>query len=444
MKRAYFGKPLLVGLALSMYAWLAAAPADAIAQRNWIGSLVGDRLFGTSGNWDGATPIATGDYLTFGATVNVSGDLINNLQGYSATRLTFTGSYGFTLKGNPLTVTESIIVNNDGGEHQIELDVAGKADTLVGRNARLHLSGANTFTGQVDVNGTLYAESNTALGSTAGPTKINAGGLLRINGRDLAESLLLNGAGLEQCSVQNDGGVSILRDVQIAGTVCIVNVGTLNFPNGIGQFAPGFDLLLAEGTNLVGGASNADGVLRLAAGGDLRWDSNAKVQIRSEEIFDVKPVMNLSGSGTATSLDYTGGTFAPGSASATGRFTLTGSFLIESANLAILVNGTTAGTGHSAVQTGGPVTIGASTELQFLLAVGYTPTIGSQYRIIDNTGNQPVSGTFAGLPEGARFQAGGRPFSITYKGGSGNDVVVTALTPDLRPFKRIVMMLARD
>jgi hypothetical protein len=46
--------------------------------------------------------------------------------------------------------------------------------------------------------------------------------------------------------------------------------------------------------------------------------------------------------------------------------------------------------------------------------------------IIDNRGNAPIQGTFVGLPEGASFETGGRPFTLTYAGGDGNDVVLTS------------------
>jgi len=50
---------------------------------------------------------------------------------------------------------------------------------------------------------------------------------------------------------------------------------------------------------------------------------------------------------------------------------------------------------------------------------------GSRLTLIHSSGGQPVSGTFSGLPEGARFTSGGATLQITYKGGSGHDVVVT-------------------
>ncbi|OQB85203.1 MAG: Autotransporter-associated beta strand repeat protein [Planctomycetes bacterium ADurb.Bin126] len=53
---------------------------------------------------------------------------------------------------------------------------------------------------------------------------------------------------------------------------------------------------------------------------------------------------------------------------------------------------------------------------------------GSQYMIVSNDSSDPVIGIFDGLPEGARFEAGGAQFAITYVGGTmENDVVLTAV-----------------
>src|SRR5205085_1975939 len=40
-----------------------------------------------------------------------------------------------------------------------------------------------------------------------------------------------------------------------------------------------------------------------------------------------------------------------------------------------------------------------------------------------------VSGTFAGLPEGGTVTIAGRTFSLSYAGGTGNDIVLTAHAP---------------
>src|SRR5439155_19769296 len=43
----------------------------------------------------------------------------------------------------------------------------------------------------------------------------------------------------------------------------------------------------------------------------------------------------------------------------------------------------------------------------------------------DNDGTDAVAGTFTGLPEGAVLVAGGQTFTVSYAGGTGNDVVMT-------------------
>lgn len=52
---------------------------------------------------------------------------------------------------------------------------------------------------------------------------------------------------------------------------------------------------------------------------------------------------------------------------------------------------------------------------------------GDTFTIIDNKGIHPVEGTFKDLPEGAEITAGGVTFKISYVGGDGNDIVLTAL-----------------
>jgi acetyl esterase/lipase len=77
------------------------------------------------------------------------------------------------------------------------------------------------------------------------------------------------------------------------------------------------------------------------------------------------------------------------------------------------------------VNVAGTVSLGGS------VLEAYTPygflADGQAFTIIDNDGSDPVSGTFSGLAEGSTFRAG--PWSstlrISYRGGDGNDVVLT-------------------
>ena len=71
--------------------------------------------------------------------------------------------------------------------------------------------------------------------------------------------------------------------------------------------------------------------------------------------------------------------------------------------------------------------------LDVRLGAGFTPAVGTSFRIIDNTGTARASegiffGDTQGRPldrDGASFAAGGLNFVINYHGGDGNDVVIT-------------------
>jgi hypothetical protein len=47
--------------------------------------------------------------------------------------------------------------------------------------------------------------------------------------------------------------------------------------------------------------------------------------------------------------------------------------------------------------------------------------------IVNNQGSDAISGIFNGLPQGATVTLGSQAYSISYTGGDGNDVVLTAL-----------------
>lgn len=73
----------------------------------------------------------------------------------------------------------------------------------------------------------------------------------------------------------------------------------------------------------------------------------------------------------------------------------------------------------------GTVTLDASLEITLLGA----PAPGESFTIIENDGTDAVSGRFTGLSEGAMFTVGSSTLWISYRGGDGNDVVITAGTP---------------
>jgi len=143
----------------------------------------------------------------------------------------------------------------------------------------------------------------------------------------------------------------------------------------------------------------------------------------------------LKGTGTATSLYvFADGTVAPGHSPGT----LT---VLESLNLlgtyeAEVLNKDTYDqlkVGANYASNGNAVMLQSGAKLNLVLFDGWSIEQGNQFTIIDNLHSSAVSGTFEGLAEGAQFTVDGITFSITYIGGDGNDVVVTALNEGTDP-----------
>ena len=76
---------------------------------------------------------------------------------------------------------------------------------------------------------------------------------------------------------------------------------------------------------------------------------------------------------------------------------------------------------------------GSSPKLELVYRPGGTIKKGDTFTIINNNGSAPVQGTFNGLPEGAEFAVDGATFKISYVGGDGNDVVLTAQNDSTGP-----------
>lgn len=104
--------------------------------------------------------------------------------------------------------------------------------------------------------------------------------------------------------------------------------------------------------------------------------------------------------------------------------------------------GTTSGINQT-FTTGSTIHFAASTTVPIVsneffasgapnITLGFTPTAGLVLKLVDNTGFLPVSGIFTNKPEGSLLTAleGSTPhtFEISYSGGDGNDITLTAVS----------------
>lgn len=83
--------------------------------------------------------------------------------------------------------------------------------------------------------------------------------------------------------------------------------------------------------------------------------------------------------------------------------------------------------GNESQTSGNPVSLNSAT-LDARIYEGFKISATDTFTIIDNKSKTDVEGTFKNLPEGATFKVSDGVFKITYKGGDGNDVVLSVIS----------------
>ncbi len=160
-------------------------------------------------------------------------------------------------------------------------------------------------------------------------------------------------------------------------------------------------------------------------------------------------ILHLNGASLpATAVTHTGGGYAFNGYGTIGALTASGAVFpgdsiscgsatagqINTGNLSLngqgcfALNGAAVGTGYSQLNVAGTVSLGAGSALIVTLSPSYIPVQGQTFVLINNDGSDPVSGIFNGLPEGSVITLNSvYQFTLSYVGGSGNDVVLTCI-----------------
>ena len=113
------------------------------------------------------------------------------------------------------------------------------------------------------------------------------------------------------------------------------------------------------------------------------------------------------------------GNVAPGSSPAI--LTCSNLTLTAAGNFVVELNGPTLGSGYDQLNVRGTNQLGSAA---LNISVGFPPSEGDEFVIINNDGAEAIVGTFAGLPNGATFFADGLQFRILYSDIFLNDVVL--------------------
>jgi len=311
----------------------------------------------TANNWNPNGAPAPGVALTFpGSAAKLSNNNdFPDLTGFQS--LVFTAA-NYILGGNDIQLSNGILSGQPSGTNQLELGVA------LSQSQSFNVQNAGTFltdNGDIDLKTfalTFGGEGNwisngTILGS--GTIVKNGPGFLRLSGNNTFS-----------------GGIT-------------VNGGSLQVDNGLGSGTGSGAVVIESGAELQGNG---------AILGDVLIQAGAKVS---------------PGGSTPALL-------------AVGNLTLE-----SSASYVAQLDGPIPDTDYSVLQVTGTVSLN---QADLRPAPGGNIQIGDSYKIIDNDSNDAVLGTFQGLAEGETFHLVGIDdigFTITYKGGDGNDVVLTAV-----------------
>lgn len=302
----------------------------------------------------------------------------------------------------------------------------------------INVSGGMTIEG--DANKTLYGGGSLNLSGT-------------LTHRDSGDLYLSN----TSLRIAANGLYDLQSDADLYGNGTLVNAGTFRKSNGTS------DTLVQTRLNNTGKVEVRSGVVSVRTvdqifngkltGGTWSVVSNAMVESvlnLNANLTSIGPAANVSISGpnstfeSLANLSAIAGSFtlqdgqtlstvgaltnsgkltlAPGSSlNLNGNFTQTafGTLTVQS-NLAA---GLAAG---RITTTNGRAALAGKVVMSMLGAT--KPAVGAKMMLVDNTGAAAISGLFAGMAEGATVTFGGMKFRISYKGGTGNDVVLTRLS----------------
>lgn len=371
-----------------------------------------------SGTITGAGILNANGGISMSGTPSLSDRTVNN-----AATAVLTGSQTFwnngavfnNLSGATFDLRDATTFTNDTGAAP-ELNNAGTLlrSTTAG-TAVIPFSVNNTGTisvsaGTLDLSGGVTQKPATTL--TGGTWNVSANSTLILPGTITANqtTVTLSGTGATFSALNslsaNTGTLSVLSGSTLTTSGALSNSGAMTVGTGATLAVTGNYSQSAGTTTVNGSLTSRTSTLSINGG-------------------------TLSGAGTLTGNVTNAGTLSPGNpqGALTGSLTTQGNFTQSTGsafNVEIIgENSTTPEFDQLAVS--GTVTLNGALNISLL--TGYVLDGGDQVTIVNNTGSQPVSGTFTGLNQNAAIFVGDIVFRISYTGGTGNDVVLTVI-PD--------------
>ncbi len=360
--KAIVSTPRYLRAGLIGLALLASAAEAAPVPRIWVGTIT--KVWSDPNNWSPVGIPVNGDLIYF-PNYSPFPATINDIQGLTLSGLNI-NNIGYSITGNGFALTGPI--NSIGGT-VINVPIDIRAPNLVIGGYSVSSSSYDNFAGGIDVNAPGLSIQYAQVGALdvhaygVALTNVNLVGALSGTGAISTLGSYLSGTGTYSGTISGS-------DLSLNG--CALPSATISNTS----------ILIGKGT--VGPMTVAN-------------------------LTPAAPNINLI-SHTNTPLAGTVGTISASS------MTIGGSTTVP-------INSATA---YSQLTVAGGVTISAGATLTLAVNPAFLMTQGQQYMLIKNNGTGPISGAFANLPEGGSI-AGYGPARLvaSYKGGDGNDLVLT-------------------
>jgi autotransporter-associated beta strand protein len=298
----------------------------------------------------------------------------------------------------------------------------GSGFVMVGA-ANLFLKGANTYTGKTEIDrGTTWLGAAGALPSTTTLTMV--GGTLNFANRE--------GVSFDQ-SVASLSGTAGTIDNPASDAIRSFTVNQANDTVFAGKIEGGLSLVkLGPGRLSLTGVIELDGLVTVA-GGELSL-SHAGVEGEIRGGVAVQSGGTLTGTGTIFNLTVAaGGRVELGEE--VGRLFAGLVTLQAGASLGFDLDGTAEVTAYDQLQIAD--TLGLNGPVNLELSLGFQPALGNAFTLVLNDGMSAIGGSgrfdYAGnlLENFEQFTVTSsgfeQLFEIRYDGGTGNDVVITAV-----------------
>ncbi len=387
----------------------------------------------------GVVQISNGGALGTGNVVVASGaelDLVGGLAiGGAALSISGTGTgtagalrnlSGTSSWAGDVTLGANSTIGVDAGQLTLNgaLNGAFNLEKVGASTLVLNHNSIPTFSGDTTISeGTLKVTNSGGLGNSATNQVVADGAALAISGtiNVRTNSLTIQGSGVGGTGALVSSGAEVFQTPMtlVADTTVGVTDTVLLLYSQIDNGNNGYSLTKvgAGRLNLEGNPGSFDGSL-IDNAGNLRINAyfvGIAVQVNSGA--------TLSGTGQVGAVtSASGATVSPGQ-TAPGILNADSVNLGSGSTLFIQLNGTTAGTQYSQLTSG----IGGSVSLNnpaLSVTLGFAPSAGDTFLILDNSDPLSTTGTFNGLPDGSTFTVGLQPFRINYVSG---DVVLTAM-----------------